>query len=354
MTRGDGRVYLRGATWWIAYNFRGNEFRESAKTKDEKVAKKFLQQRLIEKKKPGFVGPKEERWTLDDMEAKISADYTKAGNRSYSTVESCFKHLKRLFPFHRVIDITSSEIDRYQTTRLTEKAARATVNREIAYLRRGFRLMHDAREISEVPVIKQLDGENVRQGFVNVPDFGELLEWIKSADNRDVVEFLYHSAWRSSEAITLEWREVDMHSAMIKLLPEKSKNKKPRLLPITGALHEIIERRVMVRQLSCPFVFHRHGRPIKSFRRAFKSAAEKIGQLGLVPHDMRRSAVRNFRKAGLSESEGMMLSGHLTNSIYKRYDIIDEADLRDSMAKVQRHLKREVTQRKVVPLKKKA
>jgi integrase len=354
VTRGAGRTYKRGSTWWIAYHFRGQEFRESAKTSDEKAAKKLLQQRLKERQKPNFVGPKEQRWTLDDMEAKIKADYAKAENRSFATVERCLKHVKDHFKFYRVADITASEIERYQTARLAAGAARASINREVAYLRRGLRLMFAAKEISEIPTIKQLEGENVRQGFVRAPEFSALLSGIKDPDTRDIIEFLYGTGWRSSEAAKLEWREVDLRGDMIKLSASKIKNKRPRLLPLTGALREIIMRRTEVRELACPFVFHRRGRQIKSFRRAFKAAANRIGQAGLLPHDMRRSAIRNFRKAGLSETEGMMLSGHKTNSVYKRYDIIDEDDLRQSMSKVQRHLKREVSQRKVIPLNKKA
>jgi hypothetical protein len=66
---------------------------------------------------------------------------------------------------------------------------------------------------------------------------------------------------------------------------------------------------------------------------------------------MRRSAVRNFGRAGLSEHEGMKLSGHETDSIYRRYDIISDDDLTESMNRVQEHLKKEAEIRKVVPLK---
>jgi hypothetical protein len=66
---------------------------------------------------------------------------------------------------------------------------------------------------------------------------------------------------------------------------------------------------------------------------------------------MRRSAVRNFRRAGLSENEGMKLPGHETDSIYRRYDIISDDDLTGSMNRVQEHLKKEAENRKVVPLK---
>jgi hypothetical protein len=78
-------------------------------------------------------------------------------------------------------------------------------------------------------------------------------------------------------------------------------------------------------------VFHRNGKKIKSFRRAFISAAKHAGLAGLTPHDLRRSAVRNFLKVGLDESEGISISGHETNSTYKRYGIIDENLQRQSL-----------------------
>jgi integrase len=73
----------------------------------------------------------------------------------------------------------------------------------------------------------------------------------------------------------------------------------------------------------------------------------------LVPHDMRRSAIRNFRKAGLSETEGMKLSGHRTRNVYDRYNIVDDEDSRQAMRQAQEYLKHEAG-RKVIPLKRKA
>jgi len=108
-----------------------------------------------------------------------------------------------------------------------------------------------------------------------------------------------------------------------------------------------------VRRLDCEYVFHRRGKPIRSFEKAFRAAAKAIDMPGLLPHDMRRSAVRNFRRAGLSEHEGMALSGHKTDSVYRRYDIISEADLTEAMNRVQEHNKKEAENHKVVAITKK-
>jgi len=83
-----------------------------------------------------------------------------------------------------------------------------------------------------------------------------------------------------------------------------------------------------------PLVFNRSGRRIESFRRSWKKACEKAGLPGLLFHDLRRSAVRNLERAGVPRSVAMKLTGHKTESIYRRYAIVAESDLRDAGAKL--------------------
>lgn len=71
---------------------------------------------------------------------------------------------------------------------------------------------------------------------------------------------------------------MDLTANLIKLPRPKSKNKKPRLMPIEGELYELIQKRLNLRRLDCPFVFHRNGRPVKRFDRAFKTAAKDISR----------------------------------------------------------------------------
>jgi integrase len=84
--------------------------------------------------------------------------------------------------------------------------------------------------------------------------------------------------------------------------------------------------------LPCPFVFHRSGEQIMTFRTAWKNACKAAGCPGRLIHDMRRSAVRTFKRAGVPRSVAMSIVGHKTESIYRRYAIVDEAMQREAAA----------------------
>jgi integrase len=198
-----------------------------------------------------------------------------------------------------------------------------------------------------------LEGENIREGFVGVADFTAALSEIKDDDTRDVIEFLYNCAWRTGEACKLEWSKVDTNDWVVRLPRKNSKNKKPRTLVLVGDLKEIIMRRLAKRLPECLHVFHRDGKPIKSFRRSFKRACVNVGLEGIVPHDMRRSGVRNLRRAGNDEHDCMEISGHKTRAIFDRYDIIDEDDQRRALERQEQYKREQLEHgRKVLPLRK--
>jgi integrase len=250
----------------------------------EKDALKLLRERLRKVTKPHFVDPAAERRVkLADMLEAIRFEFERSQNRSFHSVRSVFKHLEKAFEFDRVIDITADRIEAYADRRVKEGAARGSVNMELSYLRRGFNLMFAKKKLSEVPLIKLFELNNTRQGFIGVAEFAALLAEVPGEDARDIVEFLYNSAWRSNEAMALRWSWIDLSANMVRLPAEFSKSKKQRFLPLTGALLDVIERRLKKRRLDCEFVFHRHGRQIKGFRRAFDIAATKIGMPDLRP-----------------------------------------------------------------------
>jgi integrase len=144
-----------------------------------------------------------------------------------------------------------------------------------------------------------------------------------------------------SEVLPLTVDRVDLQAGVVRLDPGTTKNNEGRSFYVTAEL-----RKVLTAQLDsievlkekgtiCPYVFHRSdGSRIKDFRETWKTACEKAGYPGKLFHDFRRSAVRTLERSGVPRSTAMAMVGHKTESIYRRYAIVDEQMHREAAAKL--------------------
>jgi len=166
------------------------------------------------------------------------------------------------------------------------------------------------------------------------------------------MEFLYLTGMRSGAAKKLEHKHVDLEAQVIRLPIELSKNKKGLTIPLRGRLLLLVQEAWNNRSLECPYLFHHKAEPVGDFRKAFDAACAAAGLQGILPHDLRRSAVRNFIRAGVKETIAMRLSGHRTRSVFDRYNIVSEDDLIDASTKLQQFLVEAIKDEKVVPIQK--
>jgi integrase len=180
----------------------------------------------------------------------------------------------------------------------------------------------------------------------------------------DFALFGYLTGWRKNEIASLTWSDIEEN--VIRLRAENSKNREARSVVIAGELVGLIERRQQVRLANgvlTNLVFHRDGAPIAEFRKSWAAACVAAGAgkmvcskcqsegtvrkcprcktrteySGKIFHDLRRTAVRNMVRSGVPQSVAMKISGHKTASMFRRYDIASEADLREAFESVQRY-----------------
>jgi integrase len=103
--------------------------------------------------------------------------------------------------------------------------------------------------------------------------------------------------------------------------------------------------------LLCPYVFHRNGKRIKDYRKSWDKAREATGLTNKILHDFRRTAVRDMVRAGVNERVARMISGHKTRSVFDRYNIVSEDDLKAAARRHSEHVQSQDKASNVVGLK---
>jgi len=230
--------------------------------------------------------------------------------------------------------IGDPDITQFQVSRREAGASNAEINRELAIVRRAYRLA----KLPNPPEIRMLKESAPRSGFFEREQFESVRSHL-ACDLADVVTLAYYVGWRISEILNLEWRQVDLQAGAVRLDAGTTKNDEGRVFKfgeITELMTMFERRRAETDGLSrrrgeiIPSVFHRNGKAISDLRSAWHAACRAAGCPGRMFHDFRRTAVRNLDRAGVSRRVAMQIVGHKTESIYNRYRIVDDNDLSEA------------------------
>ena len=363
-----GSIYKQKGSqnFYIKYYRNGRAFRESSGSPKEGVAKRLLRLREGDIERGIPITPKVGRLRFEEAAEDLLIDYRVNGRRSLVVAERRIrKHLTPFFGGRRMVAITTADVNRFIAKRqadtirvrkartirtkagwVTEPEQRKSVsngeiNRELTLLKRAFNLAIQAAKLINKPYIPLLKERNVRTGFFERHQFDSLCRHLPEVLVR-MLTVAYITGWRvPSEIQTLEWRQVDFVAGELRLDPNTTKNDDGRVFPMTAELRAVLEQQWAITQALaktsgriCPWVFHRDGKPIKSFKKRWQTASFKAGCPGRIPHDFRRTAVRNLVRAGVPERVAMQLTGHKTRSVFERYNIVSPGDLREAAEKL--------------------
>lgn len=351
--RSDGRIFQRGAWLWIAYSYNGTEYREAAKDKNGKntcdpaTAEKFLQARVKEKHAAEigatvFTTPAAKRITVAELCDALKADFVLRGKASPQNLCNLAK-VSRRFGDCRAVALTAERVDEYIQERLGEGDRPATINRVLQLLHQSYTVAIRRGHLNRAPHVRRLsEAGNARQGFVTEAEVSSLIEHLP-ADLRDFTRFAFITGMRRGEIISLEWSDVD--GGVLTLRGENSKNGESRNIPLVGELAALIERRRQAARVEVdgttrmvPYIFHRDGEAVGRFNKSWETACEaaKLGG-GRLFHDLRRSACRNMIQAGVPQAVAMKVSGHKTDAMFRRYNIVATDDLRVALERTEKY-----------------
>jgi integrase len=367
--KGTGSVYLQkgSSLWWIKYYRNGKPYRESSHTQDESKARGVLKQRLAEITVGSFVGPRAERIRVQELAEDFFRDYRINGRRSLRDAEARWRlHLQPFFGALRAVELSSDLVARYVDSRQQEGAENATINRELACLKRMYHLGQQVTppKVLRVPVFPKLKEDNVRQGFLEDAAYSRLLDASSELWFRLLVELGRTYGWRRGELLRMRVKDVDLLAKTLRLEPGTTKNQDGREVTMTDTIYRLIGA-LLVEKKTDDFVLTRaNGTPVRDFRKTWWAACVQAGvgrtvckecshpatgtkcgdctsknlkYQGLIFHDLRRTAARNLRRAGVAEGVIQKIGGWRTRSVFERYAIVTQSDIADAMKKLESH-----------------
>jgi len=341
----DGLLWRRGdKTFYVDTVVRGRRLRRSLRTTDRKVALTKARQLIADLERRGAIALQVDRATVAQALALAEQDARLNGRKSTWKTAKNVERLHAPLGTVKLASLTGAHIMGYIDARKSAGFANASINRELATLRRSLILAADAGLVSRdaIPRIRLLKEAPPRSGFVEEGQYAALLQHLPEY-LRPLITAAYVTGWRiRSELLPLEWNHVDLAVRTLRLEPGTTKSGEGRVFVMTPALYTaLVAQRTAVQALQrktdqvIPWVFVRpNGRPVRNFRRAWRSACEKAGIPGRIPHDFRRTAVRNLERAGVPRSVAMKIVGHKTESVYRRYAIVSESDLHEAAQKL--------------------
>ena len=253
-----------------------------------------------------------EKMTFADLVQMILDDYAVNQRRSSKRLRTSLKVLTAAFKHARACDLTLDRLNRYVSDRLSAGIAPATVKLELTHLHKAFRLAERAGK-AFCPPFPQITLQNVRAGFFERADFEAVRSHLPEGF-RGPITFAYLTGWRvPSEVLRLQWKQVDFSAGTVRLEPGTTKNDEGRVFPF-GVLPEFArllqqqwEKTIdleMTTGQTVSAVFHWNDKgTIKAIHpkvlyRRWKEACRLAGVPERIPHDFRRTAVRNLSGQG--------------------------------------------------------
>jgi integrase len=345
-----GRVFQKGytdrqgrrqrtTTWYLKFYRSGKAVEMSSGTDDYDAALAQLRKKMAES--PVEYSDNPSKVKMDQLFDLMIEDYRfKKQKSTYDTEKRVDAHLRPFFGGLIAPSITTAILKQYTGKRVREDAAEATINKELAYVRRSMKLgaRQDPPLVLRVPAFDMFRIDNAREGVMSHEQYRAIRDALPKYA-RIALVIGYHTGARKGEICSIRIKDVDLKAKRIIRPGRVTKNGHARYLPIYGDMGPEIEMAVACADKKCPFLMQQRGARVVDFEKAWATASEAANAHDVLFHDLRRTAVANMIEAGLSEKEAMEISGHRTRAVFDRYHIVSDRRMKQNAEKLGEHLK---------------
>lgn len=331
-------IYKRGDTYWYEFQFNGERVQQSAQTGNKDVARQIeAAHRVRLAKGEAGINERPPAPTLEEFGPRFENAIVTLCADKPATVIFYRAKLRRLLADRelsgaRLDAIDEAMIDGYkqrrtrQASRYGRPLAPASVNRELATLRRLLRLAQEWKVLDRVPRIRLLRGERNREFVLSHRLQPKYLE-AAPEPLKDVAVLILETGVRPGEAMALRWSDVRLQPAVhAKLgyihIPGGKSPKAKRNLSLTAAAAEMLKARKAAATSRWVFPGKSPDAPISlsaldhqhdDVRTSLKLPAD------FVVHSLRHSMLTRLGEAGADAFTIMRIAGHGSVTVSQRY-----------------------------------
>jgi integrase len=324
----------RGTTWWMSFMYQGQQVRRSTGTTDKRLAEAILGQvkgqiiegRFFEK------SDTQQRTLTELLERYISEHAVRRAN--YPRELTSVKTLKAFFGNPMLDQVTPRRIVAYKNQRYTDGVKPATINRELATLKKAFNLARREWEwCTDNPVCRvSMERENnTRDRWLTVEEETRLLHaaspWL-----RELMLFAIHTGMRMGEILGLTWGGLDLFRRTVTVF--KAKNGERRTIPLNQTALDLLKHKAGSRSVETELVFPSEAHTqlnASNISRSLNLALEKVKMTDFHFHDLRHTCATRMVQAGVDLYKVQRLLGHKSPIMTQRYAHHCPESLRDGV-----------------------
>src|SRR4030042_1832855 len=327
-------LYKRGKVWWMSFVCVGKHYRKSTETEERKLAKRIydkIKGEIAEGK--WFERLPGEEKSFREMMEKYLDEYA-----SKRVSEKSFRgYSKKPISYlgaYTLSEVTPKTINEYKVKRRNDGVGPASINRELATMKKAFNLAIKEWEwVEKNPVarVSMEEENNKRDRWLTTEEEGKLLKdcplWL-----RELVIIALNTGMRLGEIISIEWKGVDLFRKTVTVF--KSKNKEPRTIPINQTVFEMLKGKAKVKSIKTNLVFYTETHTMYSktnVDRAFRIGVKKSKIDNLKFHDLRHTFATRIVQSGKDLYKVQKLLGHKSPVMTQRYAHHYPESLRDAV-----------------------